>query len=143
MRRGFLLALLVLLAGCGAPSIMPTVIPAPVATPTPPPTAEPTVGVYQVRYTVTGSTNAVMLTYANATGATEQKKQSNKGAMFDARPWMLSFMAPVGQVLYIIVQNSDDHGSVSCEISVNGRVIQKAQSEGGYTVATCSGVVEP
>lgn len=130
------------------PTPAPTVTPTPVLTAMPLPTSVPislptTPVVYNVTYTVRGDTRDASLTYANITGATEQRPLGNKGALFNDRPWSMSFPANVGQFLYLSVQNLHDHGTIICEITVNGKMIQQAESKGGYAVATCSGSVEP
>jgi hypothetical protein len=46
-----------------------------------------------------------------------------------------------GQSLYLSLQNSEDAGSVTCRIEVNGKVVDEATSSGAYKVATCVGKV--
>lgn len=46
-----------------------------------------------------------------------------------------------GDFVYLSVQNKDAAGSVTCRISVGGNLVSKNTSTGGYTIATCKGVV--
>jgi hypothetical protein len=89
---------------------------------------------YRVTYRVSGSGLRASLTYNNAQENTEQQDVSlNWEEQFDASP---------GQFLYVSAQ-SDDNGrrSISCSITVNGVVVEQAESTGEYVIATCSGSV--
>lgn len=84
---------------------------------------------YKVTYLL--ETNGADVTYRNPSGGTEQNhKPSN---------WTLSFNAKYGQPLYLSGQGGKN-GHVSCAIIVNGRIIQTAEANGDYHIATCSGV---
>jgi hypothetical protein len=46
-----------------------------------------------------------------------------------------------GDFVYLSVQNRDAAGSVTCRITVDGRVLSENTSTGGYVIATCQGRV--
>lgn len=79
---------------------------------------------------VTGSSSS--LTYANETGNTEQHKVD--------LPWRLQFEAQPGQFLYLSAQ-SGGYGN-ACKIKVDGVVLERADSSGQYSIASCSGTAE-
>ncbi|MEU8199522.1 hypothetical protein AB0C10_37635 [Microbispora amethystogenes] len=94
------------------------------------PTAPATV---RVVYEVAGTARGVDVTVETATG-TEQG--SGK-----AVPLRVEYPMRSGQPAYISAQNTGEFGRVSCRISVGGRVISENESSGGYTIATCHGLV--
>lgn len=99
------------------------------------PTPTPRPSTMQVRYVVTGP-GAVAITYTNAQGGTEQQSGRIRGDAWNAR-----FTARPGTHVYVSVQNREDHGEVRCQIEIDGRVWRESVSQGGYTIATCSGIV--
>ncbi len=88
---------------------------------------------YLVRYRVTGTTSRASLTYQNSEGGTEQ-------AVVNV-PWDQLFTFRRGDFAYLSAQNQQDHGSIVCEIWVNGTKWKESTSSGGYTIASCSGSV--
>ena len=48
----------------------------------------------------------------------------------------------VGDFYYISAQNMSGSGWVSCRVTIEGVVVSEVRSDGGYKIATCSGVVE-
>jgi hypothetical protein len=46
-----------------------------------------------------------------------------------------------GSLVYMSVQNNEDHGMVTCRITVDGRVISENTASGGFMIATCNGTV--
>jgi|SRR6185369_7776735 len=86
-------------------------------------------GPRSVTYRITGTTKNVDITLTNASGGTEQRNI--------APPYELSFTG--SGALYISGQNKWDAGVVTCEILVDGKVIQTATSSTAYGIATCSG----
>lgn len=48
----------------------------------------------------------------------------------------------VGDFYYISAQNLSDSGWVSCRVTIEGVVVSEVRSDGGYKIATCSGVVQ-
>lgn len=46
-----------------------------------------------------------------------------------------------GDQLYLSLQNAEAFGSVTCRIEVDGKVVDKVTSSGGYKIATCVGQV--
>lgn len=87
---------------------------------------------YEVTYSVGGSTTAASLTYENEGGNTEQKAQVRV-------PWATTFRVESGAFLYVSAQNTNESGGITCEIKLDGAVIEQASSDGAYTIATCSG----
>jgi len=89
---------------------------------------------YKVVYEVTGENpTKAGLTYENDSGNTEQRDVS--------LPWTYEFTAQRGQFLYISAQTKGTGGAstISCKITVNGVVTEKADSKGVAVIATCSG----
>jgi len=91
------------------------------------PTSQP------VSYRITGTTGSVDVTLTNASGGTEQHNIKP--------PYTLDFDGASGKVLYLAGQNKWDAGVVTCEILVDGKVIQSATSNTAFGVVTCSGTV--
>lgn len=46
-----------------------------------------------------------------------------------------------GDFVYLSVQNSEEYGSVSCRIIIDGVEVANNTSSGGYVIATCQGTV--
>jgi hypothetical protein len=84
---------------------------------------------YQVTYRVDG-TGGASLTYSNETGGTEQQEVT--------LPWTKTFSGTAGEFLYLSAQNHEEYGGIVASISINGRVVKDATSQGGYTIATVS-----
>lgn len=82
-------------------------------------------------YRITGTTGNVDVTLTNASGGTEQRNIKP--------PYTLEFSGSSGQALYISGQNKWDTGVVTCEILVDGAVVQTATSNTAFGIATCSG----
>ena len=87
---------------------------------------------HRVLYRVVGAHFDV--TYANASGATEQ--QDGK-----VRRFQREFDAPAGAFLYLSAQNNDEDGGVRCMIDIDGKRVQYASSQGDYVIASCSASV--
>ena len=99
---------------------------------TPIPTPRPTT--FEIMYQVRGEgTDRASLTIENETGGTEQTD------VF--LPWMKRFTAEAGQFVYISAQNDSDGGSISCLITADDEVIESAESDGAFAIASCSGSV--
>jgi hypothetical protein len=88
---------------------------------------------YLVRYRVSGTTSKASLTYQNPQGGTEQ-------TVVDV-PWEQLLTFRRGDFVYLSAQNEQDHGSIVCEIWINGTKWKESTSSGGYTIASCSGSV--
>lgn len=84
-----------------------------------------------VQYKITGTASEVAVTLSNPTGGVEQY---NVGV-----PHTFSYSSFPGWYLYISAQNQDDHGSVTVEIYVNGKLYKTSTSSGAYVIATASG----
>lgn len=115
MRR-LIIAAVFILSACGTPTTSTPVQPA---------------AFYKVSYRLTLENGGADITYTNKSGATEQAYKS--------ATWRLDFDAKPGQHLYLSAQ-VQQLSHAQCEILVNGRSLQKAEVNGGYKIATCSGV---
>jgi hypothetical protein len=51
----------------------------------------------------------------------------------------MHFCVSPGEFLYISLQNPMDTGSIECSIKVDGRIISRNSSSGGYVIASCDG----
>jgi len=86
-----------------------------------------------ISYRITGTTGSVDVTLTNASGGMEQR---NVGP-----PYTLNFDGASGKVLYLSGQNKWDAGVVTCEILVDGQVVQTATSSAPFGIATCRGSI--
>jgi hypothetical protein len=89
---------------------------------------------YNVEYRFTGSTNSANITMLNETGGTEQSVVQI--------PFTKKLKMNAGDFAYISAQNENDSGSISCEIWVNDKKLKESNSDGAYTIASCSGLIE-
>lgn len=90
----------------------------------------------RVLYRVTGEgTKAATISYMTETGGIEQINPASL-------PWQRYFQANPGTVLSLVAQNSNDGGSVTCEIEVDGKVVERSTSTGAYVMVTCGSVVD-
>lgn len=89
-----------------------------------------------VEYSVTGTAKSVHLTYANATGGTEQID-------YQALPWKHTFLVSQYHTtfVYLSAQNTGEWGTVTATIKWKGSVIKTATSKGDYVIASCRGTV--
>lgn len=90
-------------------------------------------GLPQVVYALRGSANTASVTMSNATGGTEQGDVEV--------PFEHAFQAEAGAHLYIAAQIDESGGDLTCEITVDGVVVQTARSVGQFAIAVCSGAV--
>lgn len=89
---------------------------------------------YTVVYDISGSgTSRASLTYSDANGGTRQSSGVSLPHGISLRN------VRRGDFLYISAQNDNASGNITVEIVVNGRSFKRAQSSGGYTIATASG----
>jgi hypothetical protein len=93
-----------------------------------------TTSVYNVEYRLAGSATSAGITIQNETGGTEQS--------IVRVPYLKKLTMKAGDFAYISAQNQNDTGSISCEIWVNGKLLQESHSDGAYTIASCSGLIE-
>ena len=122
----FIVALLIFLSSINSPDDATNEPSRPQATPAPL-TAD-------IVYSVSGTTKSADLTYRNESEGTEQRDVSV--------PWTLRFKAPIGQFLYLSAQSTfDGSATIVCKITVDGIVLQEAESSGEYKIAQCSGSV--
>ena len=85
---------------------------------------------YRVTYRVDGAGDA-HVTYSNATGGTEMRQVN--------LPWTETFDGRYGEHLYLSAQGGKGYGGdIVSSISVNGRVVKDATSNGEFAIATVS-----
>jgi hypothetical protein len=124
----FVVLVLLLLAGCGGGDTSDRYPPLP----TVPAASHPTT--HSVMYRVTtGGNRRVDLTYENEGGNGEQRSNVRT-------PWQVSYRMQDGDFVYVSAQ-LQAYGIVTCEILVDGAVVETATSSGQYVIATCSGSV--
>lgn len=88
----------------------------------------------QITYAVTGEgVTTAEITITNQSGGVDQR-------LVDL-PWNATFNAPSGAFIYVAAQKKTVHGSLQVKISVNGNVLQEADSNAAYGIATASGQV--
>lgn len=91
-----------------------------------------------VTYQVLGDGTRFSMTATTPTGTVQQTpdlplRTKDYGLFqFDARP---------GEFLYLSAQNVDGY-EITCQITVNGKVISENTSTGKYSIATCRGSVD-
>jgi hypothetical protein len=85
-------------------------------------------GAHLVRYVVNTSRGGT-LTYMVG-GATSQR-DADPGERY------VLFAAYPGDFLYMSVQNAGDRGEVSCAIYVDRQLVQQAESDAAYGIASC------
>lgn len=84
---------------------------------------------HKVRYEVRGTAADIAISYRNATGATEQR---------DVRAgWVMEFSVLTGSYVGVTAFNKTGGGTVICRLLVDGVVVQKAESVGGYKLVGC------
>ncbi len=89
----------------------------------------------QATYWITGSTNAVSLTFFNSKGETEE-------ISIESVPWEISFTTSSRDSLYVSAKNYHASGSVTCGIVWEGKLIDKQTSSEAYGVVTCGGTLK-
>lgn len=104
---------------------------------TPRPTSRPVATTDTTRYIlykVEGNGRTASVTYENGDGNTEQADVEI--------PWRKGFTFAPGDFVYLSVQSGDQGSrSITCEIVMEGEVIETATSQGEYVIASCSGSV--
>lgn len=91
-----------------------------------------------------GGKKVASYTWATADGGTEQHEadlplRAEDADDGDAGLPMEGFES--GDMVYLSVQNSQDHGSITCQIIVDGVEVSVHTSTGAYSIATCRGRV--
>lgn len=84
-----------------------------------------------VKYEVRGSAVSASLTYQNQSGGTDQKTAN--------LPWTLVFKGQRGAFVYISAQNQRDYGRLYVAIYVDSQLMQQAESNSPYGIASASG----
>jgi len=87
---------------------------------------------HTVVYRVGGTASSASLTIRYATGGTDQIDVS--------LPWQTSFRFRSGALMYVSAQKSNVAGTVSCTITSDTEVVQRAQSDSAHDSVICSGI---
>ncbi|WP_054600986.1 MmpS family transport accessory protein [Mycolicibacterium fortuitum] len=86
-----------------------------------------------VTYSVTGSGNSAAITYSgrdfNTAQETDVTLPWNKNVTIDG----------LGKTVSLTVTNDSDGGTITCEISANGRTLARQTSSGPFATASCIG----
>jgi hypothetical protein len=90
-------------------------------------------GSHAIKYVVTGTVRGASLTYVNESGGTEQRTVSV--------PLTLEFRRAPGTSVYLSAQKQEEYGSVHVSIYVDGALLQEAESNEEYGIATASALV--
>lgn len=96
---------------------------------------------HTVTYKVEGTATQASITYENSTGDSSQQSDIDVPMVrkSDGGEGIVLENMHRGDFLYISAQNSNEYGSVTCIIEVDGVVVKTNTSHGGFTIATCSG----
>jgi len=96
---------------------------------------------HTVTYKVEGTTKGASITYENSSGDTSQQSDVDVPLTrkSDGGHGIELYNMHGGDFLYISAQNNQEYGSVTCIIEVDGVVVKRNTSSGGFTIATCSG----
>lgn len=87
---------------------------------------------HTVVYSVTGrNVDKASITYQNEQGGTDQK------TVF--LPWSETFSVKDGASLYLSAQMDNDRGDIFVSLSVDGKVLQKAEASQDYGIASVKG----
>jgi hypothetical protein len=86
----------------------------------------------KVEYVVNSSSPGLSITYTNEGGNTEQKKVKST-------LWKTSFIGTPNQFVYISAQTLNKNTQIGVKIIYNGEIIERANSNGDYVVASASG----
>jgi hypothetical protein len=89
-------------------------------------------GLHAVTYEIGGSAAKGLITYSTPSGQEQQN-----GARV---PWTKTFKAKGGELLGVSAQNGGG-GSVTCSITVDGKVIKRGKSTGEYAIVSCDGMI--
>jgi hypothetical protein len=112
MRHIIMLAVLVMVAGCGSTSV------------------------HEVAYEAGSSAPGIKITWADQRGA----QQATSGA-FGPEWHAASADVPSGTTVSMTAQNSADSGYVRCAISVDGKEATAKRSDGAYGVVSCTATI--
>jgi hypothetical protein len=86
----------------------------------------------KVEYIVKCSPAGFNVTYTNSGGNTEQRKVSTKD-------WSMNFIGKPGSFVSISAQAENENSNINVKIVYQGKVIEKANSNGDYVIASASG----
>lgn len=93
----------------------------------------------EVLYEVEGTATGTNITIEAPTGTV----QGNNKAVPLGNPTTgkkgISYTMPRGHFVYLSAQNTGAKGTITCRITVDGKVVASNTSSGGYAIAGCSG----
>lgn len=88
-----------------------------------------------------GTTTGAVTLVTEAGGTLQKDVHLPAGDETTGVPGIASDSFKRGAHLYISLQNKEAAGSVTCRIEVDGKIIDRATSEGAYKIAACRGQV--
>lgn len=95
----------------------------------------------EVVYEVEGSASSVSITIETPTGTSQQEgvglPLAPEGGGVGEHGLSANFQR--GDFVYISAQNDGETGTVTCRITVDGRVVSENTADGAYSIATCKG----
>lgn len=93
----------------------------------------------KVVYFVDGSASSADITYATASGISQQSGVSVPLVRSATKEPGIVFMMPAGTFVSISAQNKGETGTLNCRIEVDGIPVSSNSAMGAYTIASCSG----
>lgn len=87
----------------------------------------------EVEYCWRGSARSVDVTVTNSTGGTDSLAGKANFQCVD-------YSVPQNEVIVFMVQNNTERGSVTCDLSFDGREVEASTSSGQWATASCSGM---
>lgn len=101
--------------------------------PTQSPTQSPPKSGHVVVYRIRGSAPRALITYSTPSG----QEQENGAAV----PWKKAIKTHGVDTATISAQNQAASGTITCEITVDGKLVKRSTSSGGYAIATCTATI--
>ncbi len=90
-----------------------------------------------VEYEVEGSATSVNITMETPSGTSQGSDKAVPLRTDAGNGITLSFSR--GSFVYISAQNQGESGTVTCRITVDGKIISENTSSGAYSIASCDG----
>lgn len=95
-----------------------------------------------VLYEVEGTATGTDVTLESPTGTSQLTGKAVPLGNRSAGTRGIHYTMPRGHFVYLSAQNTDDTGSITCKITVDGVLVASNTSSGGYAIASCSGTAE-
>lgn len=92
----------------------------------------------EVVYEVEGTAEMASITISVPGGGTSQASDIDVPMQTSSHVGLRNTFSS-GEFLYLSAQNSQDHGTIICRITVDGVVVAEVTSSGAYVIATCDG----